>query len=1109
MTPSVLVRVKASRVNPYPGLVPFEEKDAQHFFGRDTQIDEIIERLASHRLLAVIGVSGCGKSSLVRAGVIPVLRLGAAESLPGRWKICTFSPGSEPVQALRMALGAGSAWPATSFDLIEYTRTNLNAGENLMLIVDQFEELFRFRAGSLPRDGGNTAALFVNLLLNAVDQHEVPIYVLITMRTDFLGECAQFRGLPEALNDCYYLVPRLTRLQQQEAIERPLQEQGVEIAPAVVQRLLNDSAEEPDQLPVLQHLLKRMWENWDGAERPISLLDYDAVGGWTDAINREAEGVLNRFKNEYAGIRRLFEWITERGTGGKPVRRPRPVTECVEVSGISRDRLAVIVRAFQERGLLRPFDKQGTSLIDLPHESVMWYWAQLGRWIAEEAEHAAQLRFLLQSAQRKVRLIGLALESARKLRSDWQTQKLRSLRYVQEEDLDQIDRWLNESERLAKKEKRWRFWTWGIAGAASVVLSALAIQAWLTQRERDLAEARELSAWAALSLTDDPERSLILGLRAWKVGRAIVPGLQQLLHEAVLESHVRRTLRGHEAPVWGIAWSPDGTKLATASEDKTAKVWEARSGRQLLTLRGHEASIWSIAWSPDGSKLATASDDKTAKVWDASTGHTLLTLHGHQASARSIAWSPDGTRLATASFDNTGKVWEASTGRELLTLRGHQGYVWAIAWSRDGSKLATASDDKTARVWNAKTGNHLQTLTGHGEPLWSVAWSPDGRKLATASTDNTARVWEASTGHNLLTFSDHHDHVWSVEWSPDGRKVASGSDDNTAKIWDASTGQQLVTMHGHQGSVWSVAWSPDGTKLATASDDNMAKVWEAGTGRELPILRGHGAFLRSIVWSPDGRKVATGSDDKSAKIWDASTGRQLVTLKAHQGAVSSVGWSPDGSKLATASSDNTAKVWAADSGQELLTLRGHEGSVWSIAWSPDGSKLATAGWDKTAKVWDAHTGRALLQVHGHEASVWSIAWSPDGSKLGTGSDDSTARTWDARTGQKLQRMDGHQGSVWSVAWSPDSKKLATASWDKTVKVWDARSGREVLTLHAHEGPVYSVAWERQGKRLASAGGDGIAQLYVMDPNELLKVVQSRMTRDLTPGETRRFLSRDR
>jgi hypothetical protein len=681
--------------NPYPGLAPFEEQDSSRFFGRDGEIEEMLDRMASRRLVAVIGVSGCGKSSLVRAGVIPVLRLGAASEMPAHWRIYAIIPGNDPIRSLQEALEAPPEWPSTSFDLADHARSRLRSDESLLLIVDQFEELFRFRDETLVRDGGNEASLFINLLLKAVEQREVPIYVLLTMRTDFLGKCAQFRGLPEALNDCYYMVPRMTRLQQQEAIEQPLHEQGESVHPALVQRLLNDSAEDPDHLPVLQHLLKRLWENWRirGAGGPIGTEDYDAIGGWANALNGDAETVLGQFSNDENGIRRLFQWITERGTGDKPIRRPRPLAECVEVSGLERVRLKEVVLKFQERGLLRPSNRSDQSLVDLPHESVMWQWSRLKDWIAEEAEQASQLRFLLQSARQKNPLTGLALVSASQLCGKMQWPSMR--RYLQPQELEQTQAWIVHSEQIEQAKRRRRLWIFGGIGAMAVILAIIA--AWVVQKQQNSTQARELADWAVVSLGEDPERSLILGSYAWGKHQEMIPGLEDLLHAAVWKSSSLLTLRGHEGKVVSVAWSPDGSKLATVSTDQTAKVWDAGTGRELLTLHGHRGTVASVAWSPNGRKLATASDDKTAKVWDASTGRELLTLHGHQNEVWDIMWSPDGNKLATASLDNTAKVWDAGMGRELLTLRGHDKAVVSVAWSPDGRKLATGSYDRTAK----------------------------------------------------------------------------------------------------------------------------------------------------------------------------------------------------------------------------------------------------------------------------------------------------------------------------------------------------------------------------------------------------------------------------
>ncbi len=1140
-----------ARINPYPGLASFQEKDAARFFGRDREIEEILDRLASHRLLAVIGVSGCGKSSLVRAGVIPVLKIGAAERLPFRWQICTITPGDAPLNSLHDELGAPANWPSISFDLVDLARNTLLQGEALLLIVDQFEEIFGSRDETVPQDSSD-ASLFVDLLLKAVDQREVPIYILLTMRADFLGQCSQFRGLPEALNDCYYLVPRMTRLQQQQAIELPLQAQSEAIHPALVQRLLNDSTDDPDQLPILQHLLSRLWTNWSerDSDGPISIVDYEKVGGWAGALDNDAEAVLKQFEAYEGGIQRVFQWITEHGIGEQPIRRPRPFGECLAVSGLERRRLTEVIRAFQVRGLLRPSDLSDESLVDLSHECVMWQWSRLKRWIDEEAEQATQMRFFWQSAHRKVSLSGRALESALQWQMGERKRTPLAQRYLTNDQLQQTETWIIRSEQIEKAKQRWRKRLFVSIPIFAIVLAVVAI--WIAQNQRNqrnTAQAREISAWAATSLGEDPERSLILGLHAWGKQQASVNGLNQILHDALLQSSGWLTLQGHQDTVLGIAWSHDGRKLATASGDKTAKVWEAGTGRELLTLSGHQKAVLSVAWSPDSNDLATASADQKVKVWDTGTGQELLTLSGHEGAVFSVAWSPDGSKLATASSDQTAKVWDARTGRDLLTLSGHRGLVRSIAWSPDGNKLATASDDGTVKLWDAERGHELITFGSHQRPILSVAWSPDGSRLAT-SDGKATKVWEAKTGGELLSLSGHQDRVLSIAWSPDGSKLATASYDKTTKVWDVQTGDELLTLRGHQAAVLGVTWSPDGRKLATASYDKTAKVWRAGLGHELLILEGHQKPIKSVAWSPDGRLLATAGDDKAAQVWEADTGgkrltlpeqsasvlsiawspdssklatasgdetkvwdartkRELLDLGGHQKLVRSVVWSPDGSKLATASEDATARVWDAVTGRELLTLSGHQGKVSGIAWSPDGRKLATAGDDKTARVWDAGTGHTLLTLSGHGSFVRSVAWSPEGARLATASDDGTAKIWDNSTGRELLTLRGHIGSVLSIQWSADGSKLATAGKDETTRVWAADTGRELLTLHGHQGSVLSLAWSPDGKRLASAGDDKIVQVYAVDLIELLRLVRSRITRNLTSEECSLYLNTDR
>jgi WD40 repeat protein len=375
-------------------------------------------------------------------------------------------------------------------------------------------------------------------------------------------------------------------------------------------------------------------------------------------------------------------------------------------------------------------------------------------------------------------------------------------------------------------------------------------------------------------------------------------------------------------------FSPDGKQLAALSlstaSGNAVKLWDANTGQELLTMAGHTDWLAGLAFSPDGKRLASTSLDGTVRVWSLEPGREIVTILSPIAGyGNRVVYSPDGREFATNGGDGTATIWNAETGQPRLTVTGHSAEVMNMAFSpecvsppeasaeRCGRYFATASLDATAKLWDAATGKEILTLSGHEIGVRDIVFSPDGSLIATGGFDGTARIWDATTGAELLKITGHEGIVPGVAFSPDGSQLATASTDGTAKIWDVKTGALISKLTGHTSGVVDIAYSPDGKKIATASSDATAKIWDATTGAELLTLTGHGAELRPIEFSPDGKLLATGSGDTTAKLWDVATGQEILTLPGSEGAVYGVAFSPTdgGAHLAVASNDGVVRVF--------------------------------------------------------------------------------------------------------------------------------------------------------------------------------------------------------
>ncbi len=583
---------------------------------------------------------------------------------------------------------------------------------------------------------------------------------------------------------------------------------------------------------------------------------------------------------------------------------------------------------------------------------------------------------------------------------------------------------------------------------------------------------------------------------------------------------------GHATRVNSVTFSPNGKVIASGSDDRTLKLWDAVTGKQLRSLAGHTDGVRSVAFSPDGKVIASGSGDTTIKLWDVATGKPLRSLKA-AASVDSVAFSPDGKVLASDgitlwdsatgkqlrsvgeqtdsigsfafspdgkviasgdSYNRSIKLWDAATGKQLRTLEGYKsGVSSVVAFSPDGKVIASGDYyNRTLKLWDAATGKQLRLLAS---AVRSVAFSPDGKTLASGgSADGTIKLWDAATGSQLRSLEGDSSFVGLVvAFSPDGKVIASGSEDGSIQLWDAATGNQLRSLARHAWGVNSVASSPDGRLIAGGSEDGTIKLWDAMTGSRLRSLEGHTQWVSAVAFSPDGKVIASGSADKTIKLWDAATGNQLRSLKGHAYTVWSVAFSPDGKVIASCSLDDTIRLWDAATGNQLLSLADNSNS---IAFSPDGKVIASGTLNATIKLRDAVTGNQLRALEGQSSFVGSVvAFSPDGRVIASGGYD-TIKLWDAATGKQLRSLEGHAGpNVKSVAFSPDGKVIASGSYE-TIKLWDAATGKQLRALAGHTNGVTSVAFSPDGKVIVSGSADATIKLWRIDIDKPLATLIS-------------------
>jgi WD40 repeat protein len=726
-----------------------------------------------------------------------------------------------------------------------------------------------------------------------------------------------------------------------------------------------------------------------------------------------------------------------------------------------------------------------------------------------------------------------------------------------------LEHWLAgepiQARPAGRGEKLWRWCRRNrvVAGLTATVLALVLVAlvgaavaaVWLGRAAREAGEARD----KAEQLAEDNRLKVYaaripLAQQAWESGdTARVLELLDSLRPGEGEEDLRGfewhylwrlchgervTYRAGGGPVRAVAFSPDGSRVAAAGNDRAVWVWDAASGKELRTLPGHADWVTALAFSPDGRLLASAGADRVVKLWDAASGRLRATLRGHSVPVSALAFSPDGKTLASggarvvpSSFDpasrfgGTGpgevKLWDVAAAKEAGTPAGPTAGVFCLAFAPDGNTVAAACQDQVVRLWDVDTGKQREVpFRGHEGPVFAVAFAPQGKLLATAGADQAVRLWDLTTGRPWATFAGHRGPVFALAFAPGGLTLASAGADHTARLWDLPSGKERGAVRGHTGYVWSVAFAPDGRSLVTGSWDGTVKLWGADGRQDRVSLRRRGDNGNVAVFTPDGKQVATLGFDGAVRLWDVASARLAGVLRGHATMLNAGAFTPDGRTLIVGGDDGSLTFWDVAARRVRARRQGHARRVWWLALSPDRRTLATGGLEGTVRLWDVATaaekaawetgnevrnlafapdGRTLAVVHhiadhrsvlrlwdvaagqprraikGHADFMEWVAYAPDGKTFATGSWDRTVKLWDAATGRERQTLKGHMDVIFDGTFSPDGKTLATASWDGTVKLWHVATGQELLTLKGFATEVYHLTFAPDGRTLATTG----------------------------------------
>lgn len=987
------IATQSDRKNPFPGLRPFSIDDTYLFFGREGQSAEVIRNLTKYRFAAVTGASGEGKSSLIYCGVISGLQGGFIPEAGANWNIVHFRPGSSPIENLADALFNNlpekrkkektlkplflSLLKRSSDGIVEVIKQmRLPDQQNMLLIVDQFEELFRFREATRNFDVINETESFIKLLTDSVSQKNVPVYIILTMRSDFMGECSQFPDLAQRINMSNYLIPRMSREDYKRVVTGPISVAGVKIEEQLVYELLNNVTDEVDSLSVIQHALMRTYEHWKKYSdplSPISYVDYEAIGKIDNAISYHADEAFNELDEEGQRIcRSMFTTLTERGEDNRGIRHPAKVSTIANVAQAPvKDTIEVINkfrtegRAFLTPSITTPITAD--TVIDISHESIMRNWDRLKNWIDEEIESVRMYLRISEAAELyQLGKAGLWRPPDLLLAQNWRKRFKPNLAWAKRYNpaFERTMVFLDASEKRYQAEERnkirmqkrtlvrtRRFAS--VLGVTAVIFLGLVLYANFqrVEAEKQRLAAEEASQEAeeqrkiAIARTLEAEELRSIAQRNAQLEqekRAIAEKLSELSDdekdkalqtatEAELESEILRQTSILERQQREIV---EETLRETEKEKTEAQLAKEREYRQRILSISNEMAIRSLQINQNKNlkgllayQAYIYNERYNGQEHNSDIYHALLSslksfndpvyqsVEAHLGAVRGVSFHPNANLFYTLGGEGKIYEWDINSPQTPhATIMDDNVLNRSMALSNDGKWLAAGTGENHILLFNLdQPQSPPAKLRGHTGWIWSLAFTPDNSALISSSGDKSIIAWNLSTFEGRL-LTENNSGVRSISSSPDGRYVIGGTDDGRLILWNLQD-QNSIELHQQQGNtIYAVNYSDNGRLVAFGDKNGQVKLLNPQSGNLIRTLSGHKQRILNLDFSPNGRYLASSSLDGSVRLWSLENlNMPPIVLSGHDSWVLAVAFSADSQHLVSTSQRGNFMVWPTNS----------------------------------------------------------------------------------------------------------------------------------------------------------------------------------------------------